>query len=222
MPDTVKTPVVLKNTLVEWTLALCAAAVGVGLCMVLFKLRDRPYSAYSFNKAAALTGVALVLTAIALGCVFRILALKWAIRYRRPLGILAVVLAITHACLSVFYLSDRYDWGYYAQNWEALLYGFLALIGFALLWLTSYAFAHRRIRGASWKRLQNSVYILLGLALLHFGHLGKPRCWLDWLEHPKGVPPLSLMLFSCMVVIIVIRLLEPLIKGNGTTPENDS
>jgi len=218
----VKKPVVLKNTLVEWALSICAAAVGVGLCMFLFRLRGRPYSVYSFNKSAALTGGALVLSAIALGCVFRILAQKWAIRYRRPLGILAVVLAITHAYLSAFYLSDRYDWDYYAQNWEALLYGFLALIGFALLWLTSYSFAHRRMGAMAWKWLQNSVYILLGLALLHFCHLGKPRCWLDWLEHPVGVPPLSLMFFSCMVVIIVIRLLEPLIRGDGIAQKTDT
>jgi DMSO/TMAO reductase YedYZ heme-binding membrane subunit len=218
MPATVKTPVVLKNTLLEWAVSLCTGGASVLFLMFLFKLRDRPYSMYSFNKASALTGVVLVLAAIGLGTLCRVLSLKRAARFRRPLGILAAILITTHAFLSAFNFPDRYDWSYYIKNWEALLYGFLALIGFLLLWLTSYTFAHRRMGSTAWNRMQTSVYILLALACLHFCHLGKPLCWLTWLEGESPqhrVPPLSLILFLGMVLIIVIRLLEPLLRGNG-------
>ncbi len=215
-----KTPVVLRNTFWEWVLAACAAGTSVLVLMLLMKLRDRPFSIYGVNKAAALTAVALVLAAIGLGSLYRTTAFNRTIRYRRPLGILAVILMSAHACLSFVVLSESYKWAYYASNWEALLYGFLALIGFLLLALTSYPFAYRRMGDVAWKRLQNALYVLLALSCLHFCHLGKPCCWLSWLEEQdRNIPPLSLIIFLGMVLIVAIRLLEPLFRREGTAPK---
>ena len=97
-------------------------------------------------------------------------------------------------------------------------YQWFLLVGFLLLWSTSYGFAHRRMGGAAWKRLQRGVYVVLALAVLHVGHCGKPLCWLAWLQGRQSMdcdrgsplPPLSLVLFCGWVLVLVIRLLEPL------------
>ena len=62
--------------------------------------------------------------------------------------------------------------------------------------------------------------ILLALGLLHVCHHGKPLCWLDWLEGTQTqscvrgdrIPPLSFILFLSVVLVSVLRLLEPLAR----------
>jgi DMSO/TMAO reductase YedYZ heme-binding membrane subunit len=216
--DAMKTPVILKNTLLEWFLAVMAGGGGVFALMAAMRAGGRPYSLYLFSKAAALAAVTLVLCAIALGSLYRLTTWAWPVRYRRPFGILAGFLVVVHAYLSFFVLSERYDWRYYTHNWQSLLYGFVALAGFLLLLFTSYGFAYRRMGAVAWKRLQNTVYGLLALALLHVCHCGKAVCWLAWLQHQQSedcarsaaMPPLSFILFLGLVLVIAIRLLEPL------------
>jgi len=216
----VRTPIFLKNTYGDWAVSLFISAVGVLACMGTLMLRGRPLSLFSFNKGAALTAMWLVILAIALGSLCRTTKFSKPLRLRRPLGILAAVLMSAHAILSLFYLDDRYGWGYFGKNWEALLYGLAALIGFLLLWLTSYDFMFRRMGWTAWKKLHNVVYVLLALSLLHFCHLGKPLCWLDWLEGVQTqscvrdgfIPPLSLILFLGLVLVAVVRLLEPILR----------
>jgi DMSO/TMAO reductase YedYZ heme-binding membrane subunit len=216
----VKTPVFLKNTYTEWIVSICVSGAGVFACMGALTLRNRPLSLYSFNKGSALTAMGLVLLVIAFGSLSRTTPLAKPVRYRRTLGICAALLMSAHACLSVFYFPDRYDWGYYATNWEALLYGLAAWIGFLLLWLTSYDGMYRRMGGTSWKKLHNAIYLLLALSLLHVCHQGKPLCWLDWLEGASTrscvrgdrIPPLSLILFLGLIPVSLIRLLEPLAR----------
>jgi len=216
----VKTPIFLRNTYGEWAVSLCISGAVVFAAMGTLTLRGRPFSLYSFNKASAETALWLVLLLIAIGSLCRITTLSKPLRYRRPLGIWAAVLMSGHAFLSLFCFPDRYDWGYFAKNWEALLYGLAALIGFLLLWLTSYDIMYRRMGRKAWKKLHNGVYILLALGLLHFCHLGKPLCWLDWLEGAKTqscvgaarIPPLSFILFVGLLLVSVLRLLEPLAR----------
>jgi DMSO/TMAO reductase YedYZ heme-binding membrane subunit len=216
----VKTPIFLKNTYGEWAVSLCVSGAGVLACMGALTLRGRPLSLYSFNKGAALTAMWLVLLVIAIGSLYRITTLSRPMRFRRPLGICAALLVSGHGLLSLFYLPDRYDWGYFGKYCEALLYGLAALIGFLLLWLTSYEVMYRRMGWTAWKRLHNGIYILLALGLLHFCHLGKPLCWLDWLEGVQTqscvrdgrIPPLSFILFLSLVLVSVVRLLEPLAR----------
>ena len=215
-----KTPIFMKNTYGEWAVSLVISAAGVLACMGALTLRGRPLTLYSFNKGAALTAIGLVLLVIAVGSLGRTTAFSKPMRLRRPLGICASLLMIGHAGLSLFYFPDKYDWGYYGKNWEALLYGLAALIGFSLLWLTSYEVMFRRMGRTAWKKLHNGMYILLALGVLHFCHLGKPLCWLDWLEGVQNqscvrdgrIPPLSFILILGLVLVSVVRLLEPIAR----------
>ena len=226
-----KTPVILKNTMGEWFVSLFISVAGMFACMGVLTLRGRPLSLYSFNKASALTAVWLVLAVIALGTLCRTTQLSKPLRYRRTFGILASLLICVHVALSLFSFPDRYDWNYYASKSDALLYGLAATIGFLLLWLTSYEVFFRRMRRAPWKRLHNGIYILLALAVLHVSKLGKPLCWLDWLEGSQAcsrfgyVPPLSFVLFVSLLLVSVLRLLEPLAWkqkwGNNTSDQED-
>ena len=218
------TPVVLKNTLLEWLLSVCVACASVAAMMGAMQVRGRPLSFYSFNKGAALTAMLLVLVVIALGSLYRTTHSTKPVRYRRPLGIIAVVLMSIHTGLSLF-VFPKYDWDYYFKNCEALLYGLISLIGFLLLWLTSYEALHRRMGRTAWKKLQNGVYVVLAVAFLHVCHLEKPSCWLGWLEgrvvqcaDGGWMPPLSFVLFGCLVIVVVVRLLEPAMrrKPGGT------
>ena len=123
--------------------------------------------------------------------------------------------------LGMWALFDRFGT---LKGWRleevALLYGMAALIGFLLLWLTSYDIMFRRMGWTAWKKLHNGVYILLALGLLHLCHFGKPLCWLDWLEGTQTqscvrgghIPPLSFILFLGVVLVSVLRLLEPLVR----------
>lgn len=223
------TPVVLKNTWWEWALSVCVGAGGVVATMFAMTLRGRPFAAYSFNKAAGLTAMLLVLSVIVIGCLYRTNLLPGLIRVRRPLAIIAVVLMCFHASFSLFVFPNRYDWNYYAGKWEALLLGLAALLGFLLLWLTSYDIMHRRMGRTAWKKLQNGVYVMLTLAFLHVCYTGKPVCWLGWLEgrpeqtcaRHSWVPPLSFALFVCVVVVVVLRLIEPVFRRR-TNGENGS
>jgi len=225
----VKTPIYLKNTYVEWAISLCVSALGVLACTGAMMLRGRPFSLYSLNKGWALTSVWLVLLLIAIGSLCRCTSLSKPLRYRRPLGIFAAILMTGHAFLSLFYFPNRYDWGYYGKYWEALLYGLAALLGFLLLWLTSYDFAYRRMGGTSWKRLHNAMYIMLALGVLHFCHYEKPLCWLDWLEGVQNqtcvrggrMPPMSFVLFLGVVLTSVLRLLEPLVRQRKWVDDRD-
>lgn len=215
-----KTPIFLKNTLGEWALSAFISGAGVFACMGAMTLRGRPLSLYSFNKGSALTAMWLVLLVIAIGSLCRTTTLARPMRYRRTLGICAALLMSVHMVLSLFGLPDRYDWGYYAAKWESLLYGLAAAIGFLLLWLTSYQVMFRRMGRTSWKKLHNAMYILLALGLLHVCHQGKPLCWLDWLEGTQTqscvrgdrIPPLSFILFLSLILVSVIRLLEPVAR----------
>ena len=110
-----------------------------------------------------------------------------------------------------------------------LLQDALALIGFLLLWLTSYDVMFRRMGWAAWKKLHNGMYVLLALGLLHFCHLGKPLCWLDWLEGVQTqscvrdgrIPPLSFILFLGIILLSVLRLIEPLARQPAPQREDD-
>lgn len=224
-----KTPILLKNTYGEWALSLCISAAGVFTCMAAMLFRGRPVSFYSFNKGSALTAVCLVLVVVAIGSLCRSTTVSKPIRYRRPLGICAALLMSGHAFLSLFYFPDRYDWGYYAEYWEALLYGLASLIGFSLLWLTSYEVMFRRMGRKAWKKLHNGMYIMLALGFLHFCHLGKPLCWLDWIEGAQTqscvgaarIPPLSFLLFLGVVLVCILRLLEPLARQSKWVDDRD-
>jgi len=174
--------------------------------------------------------VFLVVLVIALGTLCRTTRLTGPLRYRRTLGICATLLVCAHVALSLGIAKplltmldmgqalDRYDWDYYANKWEALLYGLAATVGFLLLWLTSYDVFFRRMGRTAWKKLHNGMYILLALSILHMGHLGKPVCWLDWLEGTQAqacirgahIPPLSFLLFLAVAVVCTIRLIEPI------------
>jgi DMSO/TMAO reductase YedYZ heme-binding membrane subunit len=216
----VKTPIFLNNSYGEWAVSVCISGAGVFACMGALTLRGRPLSLYSFNKGSALTAMWLVLLVIAIGSLCRATTLAKPMRYRRTLGICAALLMSVHASVSLFCFPDRYDWGYYATRWEALLYGLAALIGFLLLWLTSYEVMFRRMGRTSWKKLHNAIYILLALGLLHVCHQGKPLCWLDWLEGTQTqscvrdgrIPPLSFILLLGLILVSIIRLLEPLAR----------
>lgn len=114
---------------------------------------------------------ALALLILSLACtpLYRIRGFKWALRFRRPLGVYAFVYASLH-----FLTFVGLDYGFDpALLKEAIFEKRYALVGFAAFMLllplaiTSTQGWMRRL-GKRWTRLHKLVYLAAPLAVLHF------------------------------------------------------
>ena len=98
---------------------------------------------------------------------------------RRMVGVGAFVYAAAHI---VLYMADQ-KWNLWKVASEIVLrlyltIGFMALIGLAVLAITSTDGMVRRLGGKRWQRLHQVVYVLSLLALIHFFQQTKADVWL--------------------------------------------
>lgn len=98
---------------------------------------------------------------------------------RRMIGVAAFVYAFAHI---VLYMADQ-KWDLWKVGSEIVLrlyltIGFVALLGLAVLTITSTDGMVRRLGGKRWQRLHQIVYVLSLLALIHFFQQTKADVWL--------------------------------------------
>ena len=98
------------------------------------------------------------------------LALPALARFRRMLGVYTFFYALLHLlCYSVFDMG--LDWGEIARDVAKRPFILVGMCAFALLLLlaaTSFNRAIRWLGARRWQQLHRSVYLIAGLALLHF------------------------------------------------------
>ncbi|TXT41644.1 MAG: ferric reductase-like protein transmembrane component-like protein [Comamonadaceae bacterium] len=91
-------------------------------------------------------------------------------RFRRMLGLLVYFYVVLHLLsYSVFDMGlDLTDIAKDISKRPFILVGFAAFVILSALALTSFNRAIRALGGQNWRRLHQSVYIVAGLAILHF------------------------------------------------------
>lgn len=88
---------------------------------------------------------------------------------RRQVGLWCFAYILLHLGAYLFFILGL-DWGQLTVELRKrpyIIVGALALLGLLSLAVTSNRFSQRRL-GARWKKLHKLVYVILGLALLHF------------------------------------------------------
>lgn len=217
-------PIVIANKWWEWIISFGIYA-GVFLLMIEYhSWRAKPYSLFTTNKSLAIASALCICFALSLGPLYRLTGkFRKAIRLRRPLGLVAVLLVIVHVTISLLLLPQKFDLSYYAENWPSLASGAAALLGFLVLAAISFSRVLERLGLAKWKAIQSYGYVLLVLVLAHFVVLGTPANWLEWfITFNQPVPPGTLVPFVFGTAVILLKATELMIlrrKRSSSTPK---
>jgi sulfoxide reductase heme-binding subunit YedZ len=125
-----------------------------------------------FDEATHVTGswaVRFILLSLAVTPARRVFFAPKLIHMRRTLGVAAFGYALVHFSL--------YIGGEHADMWKVateivlrfyLTIGFIAFSGLVALAATSTDHAIKRLGGARWNRLHKAIYVIAGLAIVHF------------------------------------------------------
>lgn len=91
-------------------------------------------------------------------------------RYRRMLGLFTFFYAALHL-LAYAWLDMGFEWGEVVRDIAKrpfILVGFLGFVLLSVLFATSFKRIIKAMGAPSWQRLHRAVYLIAGLALLHF------------------------------------------------------
>lgn len=210
----VNNTIVTRNGFWAWS-ASFIIYTGLFLLMLEYhRWRGRPYSLFTANKAVAIASSLLFSFSLGLGPLCRLTgSFQKAIRLRRTLGVTAAIFMVIHVLLSLFFV-EKFDLTYYSQNWRSPVFGAAALIGFLLMWITSYKWALERLGQDKWKKLQTMGYLFLALNILHIIVLGKIGNWILWFKtFNKPVPPGTMIPSVIAAVVILLKLIDMVFSG---------
>jgi len=218
-------PIVAKNSVVEWLLAILFAAGSTWFMMAYHDWwRRKPYSLMTLNESLALAAYYALALAFVPGPLYRFGAIpsRW-VAVRRPLGIAGVICAILHVLITLIPLRNKYGWNYLVlQHGDLTALGALSIS--LALWLlkTSLGSAVQRLGVVRWFRIQWTGVALVPLVLAHFMVLGKIADWLKWFggHDPKPAPPGTFVAFALGAVIILLRVVD-LISHVRIVPSTD-
>lgn len=179
-------------------------------------LRRGHFDLYIINQALA--GVSLIILAdvILIGPLSRLYdRFDSLIIYRKELGIIAFLLALSHGVISFFFLSDRFSITYFMNHLLTFIFGFISLYIFAYLFILSFEKIINNLDRKKWWLVQNWGVRIAGiLAFLHVFLLKYPG-WVNW--YIKGgsselarpyLPPASIISFAFTFFVILVRLSE--------------
>jgi len=207
-----KTLIVVSNSKKEWIICLVIYAIIFAFFMFYHALRGRPYSLFTANKCLGITSLLLISISLALGPIMRFFNLKISIlRYRRPLGIIAVLLVFLHVIFSIFFLPEKFPVEYFKKNWISTLF---CSISFPLLILITAISNKKSLKyfGKRWKFIQKLSYLALAFVLIHFTILGKIQNWINWIKKPEPIyPPGTMGPFIVGVIVLLFWLIDHLI-----------
>jgi|GEM_PF-4637426 len=138
-------------------------ALGVGVFLFLYAVFSPQLSNDAVNRIHALQGAAFISFSYLVGSLARLRPRPFGslMSYRRPLGILGVVSIGAHVFMVFVPL------GLNPGGWAAI-FGYVSLIGFLLMAVTSNRTAVRELGYPAWKRFHFLGYLALAAALAHF------------------------------------------------------
>lgn len=210
-----------RETIIEWVKSL-AVTGGIFLLFTIYLYLRRGYvNLYIINKVMGSTAAALAAITLILGPLSRVTdTFDRYVVLRKPLGILALVLALLHAIISLFFLPTKFPLSWYQREIVPVALGVLAIaVWIYLAHISTDAWLKRL--GKRWRIYQNiGARIAFGAIFLHLVIMKYPG-WLRWfngqitaspeLANPQ-YPPASLFVFTIMLGVILYRTINPL-KG---------
>lgn len=202
-------PIIVRNSMLQWSISFVIYASLFMLMLEYHRWRGKPYSLFTINKAIAIASSLLLSFSLALGPLCRLTGkVNKAIRLRRTLGITGVIFILLHILLSLFFV-EKFDFSYYCKNWFSTIFGIAALIGFLLLWATSYKYALKQLGQNRWKHIQTSGYLFLTFAILHIVMLNKIPNWILWFKtFNQPVPPGTIIPSVIATVVILLKIAD--------------
>lgn len=181
----------------------------------VLSFQDITFSLKELNKVIALESIGLIAMVFLLGPLSRVWPIFGRFLYlRKPVGLMGFGLAVIHGVYSSieFYQLDVGKIFFENPKVIGIIAGFIALVIFFLMSITSSKEMEQRMGYKKWKALQTFGYVGLFFALIHFFVLEtKPEIGLD-------VRPFGLLFFYIPIIAILARLLVIFI----TTPEKKS
>lgn len=176
---------------------------------------------YISNKAIAFASIILIGLSYFLGPLARFWPNKFVsnLHLRKHFGLLGFGLASVHTIASLLI----FDSGYYPRFFQgqkltfngelSLLFGVLAFAVFIIVALSSSHAFSANLNAVSWKRIQRTGYLAYIFVLLHVFFMGY-RGWTDPSHWPGGLLPISLLSFSIILFVLLVRLLVVFLPKN--------
>ncbi|MBN1982924.1 MAG: hypothetical protein JW795_15440 [Chitinivibrionales bacterium] len=204
----------LENTSREW---MGAILLGVGLTLFFFwyhYLRGRPYELFTLNKSIAIAGVLQLGVALACGplCRFGILSANF-LRQRRTLGLIAMLMLSSHVVFSIFFLSGKFPWAYYAKYPISLTTSIIAIICLLVVTIFSFRNIALRMKPRTWKTVQRLSWLGLIFGYLHFMLLDKIPNWTKWLNTHEPIYPPGTILPGIVTALVLILFVIDLMRN---------
>ena len=156
------------------------------------------------NKVAALAGLGIISLTFIVGPLSRMFPKKFAhfLVWRKFLGLFGFGLIALHILYSliVIYKLNVDSILFHNSNIQGFLAGFIALIIFGLMAITSTQKAVEKMGYSQWKKLQTTGYIALFLSIIHFILLEtKPDKGFD-------VRPFGKLFFLLALIALLVRI----------------
>ncbi len=177
---------------------------------------------FIFNKAFALASVIIIGLSFVLGPLAKLSPKKFSQKLflRRSLGLIGFTIAALHALISLLIFSPSYYPKFFNETGKltlegelSMLFGALALFIFAIVAITSLPSIENKMNKKHWLSIQRSGYLAFFLVLLHVAFMGF-KGWLVPADWPGGLPPISLIAFVIIALILSIRILTIFVKSS--------
>src|SRR3989338_8627418 len=151
----VKTPVKPERHL--WLNTIAFSLVFFSILSIYLRVRRGYYDLYIINKVLASTSVSLIGISLVLSsiCYFWNFA-DSKIIYRKHLGIIGFIYAVIHTIVSLFFLSDHFQFPDYflaPDHVLTFLAGLVALTIFLFMTVISNNYAVHELGGQNWRKV---------------------------------------------------------------------
>ncbi|MEI6521145.1 MAG: ferric reductase-like transmembrane domain-containing protein [bacterium] len=212
----IQTPITIKNSIGEWLIAITINYLifqAFWSYNVLWRGSD--YSLDSANPALAVSALFIFALSLLFGPFYRTgWCQKWVIRLRRPIAMIATLLAFTHSYLVI---KSYITTGAAPVDEEktCVILGITALVILLIMLITSYPFALRMLNAAKWRALQLTASILLILTLnTHYLVLDYYQVWQHWMQsHNHPVPPATMVVNIFCAIVLLVRVIDAIRNG---------
>tara|TARA_Y100000310_G_C20506686_1_gene726739 strand:+ start:207 stop:908 length:702 start_codon:yes stop_codon:yes gene_type:complete len=164
---------------------------------------------YLANKAFASGSVVMIAISLFLGPLARFFPwLSSCVCYRKEIGLMGFFMAVVHTYISLFLLEAWFPYDWYLTNRLAVMMGYLALVLFLVISITSLDKIAFKLGYKRWKFIQRLAYLGLFFVVLHIIFQKKTySSWLQWFQTFDPVlPPASLVISIIILVVFVMRV----------------
>lgn len=203
----------VKSQLQQYSAAIAMALIPFLFFSFYIFNRRGIYDLYVFNRVAGDTAIVIIGFILLIGplCGVSQRFSKF-IQYRKELGIVAGILALTHFIFSVFVLIERFPLSRYLSNPLSPLFGLIAIVILIYLLAISYAKIQSRLSPKFWwKSQQWGVRFAFTTAIIHL-FFRKYEAWFNWFsgrERPEVIipsfPPEDMIVFIFVAAVFLIR-----------------